>query len=79
MKETNLDRKRAYWLVKVPALKNQIQFFFRNDVQQQLAPSRTLLTLSTTTEKNFIISIIPFQSNMQRDACYRLHSSRLYL
>ena len=28
MKETNLDRKRAYWLVKVPALENQSQKFF---------------------------------------------------
>ena len=28
MKETNLERKRAYWLDKVPALKNQIQNIF---------------------------------------------------
>ena len=27
-KETNLDRKRAYWLVNDPALKNQIQINF---------------------------------------------------
>ena len=51
MIETNLDRKRAYWLVKVPALKNQILIFFQNDVKQQLAPLGTALTLSTTTEK----------------------------
>ena len=51
MKETNLDSKRAYWLVKVPALKYQIREFFEMMVHNYLEQLLQLLTLSTTTEK----------------------------
>ena len=51
MKETNLDRKTAYWLVKVPALKNQIQKFIEIMFYNYYRPQELCFTLSTTTEK----------------------------
>ena len=78
MKETNQDRKGAYWLVKVFALKNQTWKFFEMMFHNYYRLQELCLR-SELLPKNFIISIILFQSNIQRDACCRLHSSRLYL
>ena len=79
MKETYLNSKRAYWLVKFPNfLPWRTEFgIFLKWCFTTITTLKNLLTLSTTTE-NFIISITPLQSNMQRDACCRLHSTRLY-
>ena len=77
MKETNLDRKRAFWLVTFPALKNQIRNLFETMFHNFYRPQELCLRYALLP-KNFNIRIIPFQSNMQRDACCRLHSLRLY-
>ena len=78
-------KRKEVWTGKEPIGSSKVlyeepksEMFFKN-ILKLFPPSRTLLTSSTTTEKNFIISMILVQSNMQRDACYRLHSSKLYL